>query len=216
MSSLIKISAGVCASLAAVALGVALVPQFQDAPTAGKLAVAKPVFVAKPALAASVTKSASTTAAATATLSDPDKSAALVKLAEALRVTPAFNTPGAQAPTRSLAFASADARAFPDIAKPAVAPAPVSDKARQLCAQGLVALANGDIAGARALLLRAADEGDARALMALGETYEPATLAGLGAVGVKGDPVRARDYYNKALAAGVGAARERLAALESN
>ncbi len=218
MSSLIKISAGVCASLAAVALGIVLVPQFQDAPTAGKLAVAKPVFVAKPALASSVTKSASTTASATATLSDPDKSAALVKLAEALRVTPAINTPGAQAPTRSLAFASADARAFADIAKPAVAPAPapVSDKARQLCAQGLVALANGDIAGARAVLLRAADEGDARALMALGETYEPATLAGLGAIGVKGDPVRARDYYNKALAAGVGAARERLAALESN
>ena len=214
MSRLIKFGAGICISAAAVALGIALVPQLQDMPGAGKLAVAKPVFVATPAPVAPVAPAAApvtTTASATATTNDPDKNAALVKLAEALRVAPAVNTQGAQAPTRSLAFASADARAIADIAKPAA-----SDKAKLFCAQGLVALANGDIAGARALLMRAADEGDARALMALGETYEPATLAGLGAVGVKGDPVRARDYYNKALAAGVGAARERLAALESN
>jgi hypothetical protein len=37
----------------------------------------------------------------------------------------------------------------------------------------------------------------------------------MGAIGIKGDTVKARDYYAKALAAGMGAARERMAALEA-
>jgi len=207
MSHLIKIGAGVGAVALAVVLGVALAPQLQESASVAKQAVAKPVFVPTPAGVAAPT------AVATAP-SEPAKDAALVKLAEALRVAPAANAPAA-APTRSLAYASTDSsKASPTVAAAAVAT--TSEKARQLCAQGLVALAAGDIAGARILLMRAADEGDTRALMALGETWEPATLAGLGALGVKGDPARARDYYNKALAAGVRAARDRLAALESN
>jgi predicted lipid-binding transport protein (Tim44 family) len=87
------------------------------------------------------------------------------------------------------------------------------DDARRLCAEGLVAFAKGDIATARAFLKRAAEGGDARALMALGDTYDPTTLARLGAVGLKGDEAAARAYYSRALAAGVGGARERIAAL---
>ncbi len=87
------------------------------------------------------------------------------------------------------------------------------DDARRLSAEGLVAFANGDIAAARAFLVRAAEGGDARALMALGDTYDPATLARLGVVGLKGDGIAARGYYSRALAAGVGAARERIEAL---
>jgi TPR repeat protein len=87
------------------------------------------------------------------------------------------------------------------------------DEARRLCAEGLVAFAKGDIATARAFLKRAAEGGDARALMALGDTYDPTTLARLGAVGLKGDEGAAREYYSRALAAGVGGARERIAAL---
>ncbi len=49
--------------------------------------------------------------------------------------------------------------------------------------------------------------------MALGDTYDPTTLARLGAVGLKGDGATARDYYSRALSAGVGGARERIAAL---
>ena len=79
------------------------------------------------------------------------------------------------------------------------------DEARRLCAEGLVAFARGDIAAARAFLKRAAEGGDARALMALGDS--------LGAVGLKGDEATARNYYSRALAAGVGGARERIAAL---
>jgi len=87
------------------------------------------------------------------------------------------------------------------------------DDARRLCAEGLVAFAKGDIATARAFLKRAAEGGDARALMALGDTYDPTTLTRLGAVGLKGDEAAARAYYSRALAAGVGGARQRIAAL---
>ena len=87
------------------------------------------------------------------------------------------------------------------------------DEARRLCAEGLIAFAEGDIATARAFLRRAAEGGDARALMALGDTYDPTTLARLGVVGLKGDGAAARSYYSRALSAGVGGARERIAAL---
>ena len=89
------------------------------------------------------------------------------------------------------------------------------DDGRRLCAEGLVAFAKGDIATARAFLQRAAEDGDARALMALGDTYDPTTLTRLGAVGIRGDEGTARSYYSRALAAGVGGARERIAALAS-
>ena len=49
--------------------------------------------------------------------------------------------------------------------------------------------------------------------MALGDTYDPTTLSRLGALGLKGDEAVARSYYSRALAAGVGGARERIAAL---
>ena len=97
-----------------------------------------------------------------------------------------------------------------------VASTPVAiDEARRLCAKGLVALAEGNISIARAFLKRAADAGDGRALIVLGDTYDPTTLSRLGVVGLKGDEVAARSYYSRALAAGAGGARERIAALAS-
>jgi TPR repeat protein len=89
------------------------------------------------------------------------------------------------------------------------------DDAKRLCAEGLIAFAQGDIAAARAYLQRAAESGDPRALMALGDTYDPMTLGRLGAMGIKGDEATARSYYSRALTAGVGGARERIAALAS-
>ncbi len=120
--------------------------------------------------------------------SHPIAKEALGKLAKALRGPSADQTPIA-----SLAF-------------------PIDD-ARRLCAEGLIAFAKGDIAAARAFLERAAEGGDGRALMALGDTYDPSTLGRLGALGLKGDEALARGYYSRALAAGVGGARERIAAL---
>jgi len=87
------------------------------------------------------------------------------------------------------------------------------DEARKLFADGLVAFARGEVAAARAFFKRAAEGGDARALVALGDAYDPATLSRLGAIGIKGDESAARDYYSRALAAGVSGARERMASL---
>ena len=87
------------------------------------------------------------------------------------------------------------------------------DEARRLCAEGLVAFAKGDIATARAFFVSASEAGDARALVALGDTFDPTTLTRLGVVGLKGDGAKARDYYVRALAAGATGARGRLAAL---
>ena len=86
------------------------------------------------------------------------------------------------------------------------------DEGRKLSAEGIVAFAKGDIATARAFFVSAAEAGDARALVALGDTYDPATLKRLGVIGLKGDVAKARDYYARALAAGASGARERLAA----
>jgi hypothetical protein len=87
------------------------------------------------------------------------------------------------------------------------------DEGRKLCAEGLAAFAKGDIATARAFFVSAAEAGDVRALVALGDTFDLATLARLGVVGLKADGAKARDYYSRALAAGATGARERIAAL---
>ena len=87
------------------------------------------------------------------------------------------------------------------------------DEARRLCAEGLVAFARGDIATARAFFVSASEAGDPRALVALGDTFDPATLKRLGVIGLQGDGAKARDYYERALAAGASGAKERLAAL---
>ena len=120
-----------------------------------------------------------------------------------MRASP--QTAAAASPTRELALAPTTATN-----------ANASDAALRLRAQGLVALAGGDIAAARAFLERAAEDGDARALLVLGDTYDPATLARMGAVGLKGDAAKARDYYARALSAGLAAARNRIASLETS
>ena len=71
----------------------------------------------------------------------------------------------------------------------------------------------GDISGARLLLGRAAASGDARAIFALAETYDPNRLAALGVRGIRGEPERAKALYAEALAEGVAEARLRLSDL---
>ena len=213
MSHLIRIVAGVAATALAIALGFAFWPQFDKSLASSRAAVEKPTFVSPPAS----TKTASAAPAQTAPAAQtPQQNAAalletdpnaLTKLAMAIRANGSPAQPAATTPelgvTRGLSLA------------PSNAPGAASEEARRLCAQGLVALAQGSIAGARAYLQRAADAGDARALLALGATYDPATLARIGARGIKGDAARARDYYSQALAAGVSDARERMAAVSS-
>ena len=72
---------------------------------------------------------------------------------------------------------------------------------------------HGDIGGARLLLERAASGDDEHALFALAETFDPAMLARWGVRGVKANPQRARELYQRAADRGVRAAQERIAAL---
>ena len=190
--------AGLLAGIVAGGLGFAFWPRVEPSVLSLRPAVEKPVFVvatesARPAPA----PVPSTTIVAAPADASGDKTV-LVKLAAALRSDPP--PPQGAAPlTRAVAL---------KIGAP-------GEQAASFFALGLVALADGDVAGARAFLERAADEGDTRALMVLGDTYDQATLTRLGAVGIRGDAARARDYYARALAAGVGAARQRIAVLDS-
>jgi hypothetical protein len=101
------------------------------------------------------------------------------------------------------------------ITAPAAAPAPPrpSEDANRLAALASQSIDNGDIVGARLLLERAARGGEGKALFMLAETYDPFALTRMNVRGLTGDPDIARNYYVRALSAGVGEARDRLAAL---
>jgi hypothetical protein len=208
MPNLIGLGAGAGATALTLILGLAFWLPLGKAPLLGKAVVTQPVFVASPTPAKPNASAASTGAEAAATAPAASATAdasAMAKLAVALQFNLSPVSSGEGLATRSITIAAA----------PASGAAPASEAARRLCAQGLVAMASGDIAGARLYLERAAEAGDTRALMVLGESYDPTTLARMGALGIKGDAGKARDYYAKALAAGMGAARERMAALEA-
>lgn len=109
-----------------------------------------------------------------------------------------------------------------DAPPPAANPVATSDKPttgasdpdlQRLMARASLLLAQGDIGAARVVLERAADTGNAPALFALAETFDPAVLSAWGTVGTQGDVARADELYAKALAGGVAAAKDRLATL---
>jgi TPR repeat protein len=184
MPILLKSVAGLFAGVAVGALSLAYWPQTQPAIVAARPVVEQPQGVVQSAPPAL-------------------EKSALDKLALALRDIQPNAESAASGPTRGLTLSPTNV----DFNAP-------SEDARRFRAQGLVALAGGDVAAARAFLERAADAGDARALLVLGDAYDPATLTRLGAVGLKGDSSRARDYYKRASDAGLAAARQRIAAIE--
>ena len=115
----------------------------------------------------------------------------------------------------------------PVIETPAPVPAPVYAPApvpalpplgeadiRRLNSKAAQAIRDGDILGARLTLERTIEGGDANALLALAETYDPKALIRMNAKGVKGDAAHARKLYGQALARGVSEARGRLEALD--
>jgi len=73
-----------------------------------------------------------------------------------------------------------------------------------------------DFAGARLLLAYALEKGSARAAFMMAETYDPQILRSLQIYGIRGDPQRAREYYQLAAEAGVEKARERVEALRAD
>ena len=97
------------------------------------------------------------------------------------------------------------------IAAPAAAaPRIANEEIATLIARGRTNLANGDVSAARLALRRAAEGGDAQAALALGGTFDPLVLRGLGVVGVAADPDQARRWYQKAAALGSRDAPQRL------
>lgn len=98
---------------------------------------------------------------------------------------------------------SAAAPAQPSLAQPsasAAMPPPPSDPsaAKALRDRGDAALAKGDIAAARLFYRSAADKGDAAAALRLGNSYDPAFLARLGVLGMRGDAAEAASWYRRA------------------
>jgi hypothetical protein len=85
-----------------------------------------------------------------------------------------------------------------------------------LMARGRRFIESGDFSSARPVYRRAAEAGYAEAAIALGETYDPRTLAERGAVGIGGDIAQARHWYEKARELGSLEAPTRLERLPRN
>jgi hypothetical protein len=180
----LKIGGGCTATALAVVLCFAFWPQVKRDRISAKASVEKPVFMVSSAPKPAPQPPAVT---ATPTVAGFEK-VGFDKLAAALKTDVNLSVAPSSTPSAGA-------------------------EAGRMCAQGLIALARGDIAAARLWLTRAADAGDPRALVALGDAYNPVMLAHLGVLGAPGDPVLARSYYNRAVAAGLTGAKERLASL---
>jgi hypothetical protein len=111
----------------------------------------------------------------------------------------------------------------PALPEPALAATPPQQTARpvtlapdeiaMLIKRGKDLLTSGDISAARLLLRRAAEAGNADAALAFGSTFDPAVITRLGAIGVRGDAAKAREWYEKAAALGSNTASQQIAHL---
>jgi TPR repeat protein len=104
-----------------------------------------------------------------------------------------------------------DGKALPAIAIPA-ARTPTAQEQRletMYASRGDEMLAIKDISAARKFYEYAANAGSVRAATALAESYDPAFLTQLGAVGIRPDPTLAAAWSAKAVALGDAEARLR-------
>jgi len=116
----------------------------------------------------------------------------------------------------------APAATAPAAAVPVAAPPVAASPARRLEADELAALmkrakgliAIGDIASARLLLERAADEQEASAALLLAQTYDPVVLGAQDTRSITPDPAAARTWYQKAAQLGSSDATQRLAQMQ--
>jgi TPR repeat protein len=123
----------------------------------------------------------------------------------------------APAPTQPAPLQIAPVQIAPP-AKPEVAAAPppqtqaaaAPTNGEDMLVRGIAALETGDIASARLYLERAATVSDPHAALLLGQSYDPAFLKRIGAMGVRGDAAQAAAWYRKALALGEPTAQSHL------
>lgn len=129
---------------------------------------------------------------------------------------PAEALPVRQVQTVAVQTVAVQTAAVPVAPPPApAAPAPSlraldRDEIAILYRRGEELVGQGDIAGGRLLLARAAEAGDARSALALGATYDAVMLSKLGVLGVAPDAAQARAWYAKAAEFGSGEASRRL------
>jgi hypothetical protein len=112
---------------------------------------------------------------------------------------PRDGTPALPAVDKPSTTATPDASSNPDLAR--------------LMARASLLLDQGDVGAARQVLEHAAETGNASALFALAQTYDPDVLAAWRAFGTQGDVGKARELYAKALDGGAHEAGDRLNAL---
>jgi hypothetical protein len=161
-------------------------------------AEATPLRAAGPDVAAPERIAAAAQVQASPTLELPAETVASIK-GERVRAT--------QEPSRAIEVAGLT-MPNPDTARP-----PSATDVATLMGRARDRIRQGDIAGARRLLERAALSESSDALFALAETYDSAALARWGVIGTKPDNAMARSLYERAASQGVSAARERLLAL---
>jgi TPR repeat protein len=85
----------------------------------------------------------------------------------------------------------------------------------RLLIKGLRSLVLGNVSSARLLLRRAAEAGDARAALVLGDTFDDVRLVQLGVLGVQPDRAKAVYWYERADALGAPEAKGRLSDLNA-
>ena len=150
--------------------------------------------------------------------------AAAVPLAERFdAMQPAEASPIPARAVQTVAIQVAPPAAAPEVRPSAapVTPPPPRPSSRMLDPDEIAILyrrsqdliTQGDIAGGRLLLIRAAEAGDARAALALGATYDVAVLGKLAVLGVVADAGKAKAWYAKAAELGSGDAAKRLEVL---
>lgn len=105
-----------------------------------------------------------------------------------------------------------NARAAIRIAPAAVAAPPLLsvEEVATLIKRGEEFLKAGDVPSARIALRRAVAEGNAKAALLLGATFDPLLLAEHGVIGFASDPVQARNWYQRAAELGASEAPRRL------
>jgi TPR repeat protein len=84
------------------------------------------------------------------------------------------------------------------------------DEIGRLIKRGQQYLQTGDIASARLMFRRAADEGSAPAALALGATFDPLILREIGVLGLGPNVAQARSWYQKAAELGSNEAARRI------
>jgi len=101
------------------------------------------------------------------------------------------------------------------VAVPVTEPPDAKEKAEaaRLLARADSLIARGNIGAARVVLERAGESGNARASFMLAETYDPLVLSKWKTYGTRGDVMKARELYAKALAGGIQEAKDRSVAL---